>query len=218
MASKRSGTDGSRGFNISDFKAFRDSRSVLRTHDYLMEIPIPTGLRGSATDQGALVEANHSIEFSCESVNFPLTGIYTHGVQRYSYGAIETKPLLPKFGPLQCMFVSDSEAHLYKFFHEWIKTAVNYEFRETQYTNGVATAYEINYKLEYAVDMNLYMYDPHGTLVRHIGFREAYPTDVGDVQLSWGRLNEIVKIPVAFTFFDWHEYQVVNGQSLPDSG
>jgi hypothetical protein len=36
-------------------------------------------------------------------------------------------------------------------------------------------------------------------------FREAYPIMVGDVQYSWGRLNEVVKVPVVFAYTDWRD-------------
>jgi hypothetical protein len=33
-------------------------------------------------------------------------------------------------------------------------------------------------------------------------FREAYPVEISDIGLGWGRLNEIMKIPVVFSFTD----------------
>lgn len=191
-------------FNISEFKATREKAGILRTHDYMLRIPYPTGLVRDLV----FLEQDRTIELSCDSCNFPLTGVHTYGVQRYGYGAVEQRPTLPKFSPLQCTFYADAAGDLWRFFHEWLKVAVNLNFGQTQYQNGApASAYEINYKLEYAVDIHLHIFDQTGNMVRHVGFREAYPTDVGDIALSWGRLNEMVKIPVMFSFFDWHEFQ-----------
>jgi hypothetical protein len=198
----------SRGFNINDFRAHRDQVGILRNHDYHIEIPLPEGLIRNA----ALTDIARNIELTCDSVNFPATGLQTYKVQRYSYGASETKPTVPIFANLECTFLCDQKSNLWKFFHDWMQVAVNYDFDPNPVIGGTMAVYEISYKHEYAVDMYLYIYDPFGTLVRKVGFRESYPIAVQDVVLSWAVRDQLVRIPVSFTFFDWNEYDVLTGQ------
>jgi hypothetical protein len=196
-----------RGFKVSEFSAYQNAVGHLRTNAFLIVIPqFPPGM----TRFPNLLPVQKYLEFTCDQVNFPSTGVETYNVQRYSYGAIETKPTIPRFNHLECTFICDRQTDVLEFFHEWIRVAVNYDFGDS--INSISTSigghgavpYEIGYKEEYAVDMFLKIYDELGQQQKHIRFREAYPTMVGDIPLSWGRKDELMKIPVSFTFFDWH--------------
>jgi len=195
-----------RGFNIASFKAYMSSAGLMRNHDYLAVFPYPSGMLRNPV----LIQTERNLEFACASINFPSTGMHTYRVQRYSYGAVETKPTIPKFNTLQCDFYCDENANVQRFFHEWVKTAVNFDFGNGSIVSPTAasgaTPYEISYKPDYAVDVHLQMYDPYGNMVREISFREAYPIGVDDIMMSWGRQNEVMRIPVNFTFMDWTEF------------
>lgn len=196
-----------RGFNIGNFAAFRNNAGLLKSHDFHIVITWPAALL--RLPEFLAVERN--MELICDSINFPSVGAATYNVQRYSYGAIETKPTIPKFSPLQATFTCDEPAAIYKYFHAWVKATVNYDFGtsiaspSSTLVTGSATPYEISYKEEYMSDLYLHIYDQYGNEVRRVMFREAYPTDVGDVLFSWGRQNEYVKLPVVFTFVDMQD-------------
>lgn len=194
-----------RGFNIADFKSYISSAGVMRNNHFLAIFPYPRGMLRTPD----LITTERNLEFACDLFAFPSTGMHTYPVQRYSYGPVEMKPTSPKFSPLQCTFYCDMQTNVQRFFHEWVKTAVNFDFGEgsivTATADSGAVPYEISYMHDYAVDIHLQMYDEHGNMVKEIRFREAWPTDVGDVVLSWGRQNEIAKIPVAFHFTDWSD-------------
>lgn len=196
-----------RGFNIANFKAFRDNAGLLRNHDFHIVITWPAALLRLPE----FLAAERNMEMICDSINFPSVGEVTYNVQRYSYGAIETKPTLPKFSPLQATFVCDEPATIYRYFHAWVKSIVNYDFdsgitsTSSILATGTATPYEISYKEEYMSDLYLHIYDQYGNEVRRVMFREAYPIDVADVLFSWGRQNEYVKIPVVFSFMDMQD-------------
>jgi hypothetical protein len=190
-----------RGFNIGAFRAHRNHIGLLRTHDFHVEIPRPKGLIRS----GILTDTIRNIELTCDSINFPATAALSYKVQRYGYGALETKPTIPMFSNLECTFMCDQDSQLWKFFHDWLRLAVNFDFSSNPIVGGNMDIYEISYKHEYAVDMKLYIYEPSGILVRKVGFRQAYPIAVSDVALSWSMGNQMIKVPVQFTFFDWNE-------------
>lgn len=189
--SKRSGK---RGFSIAEFSAYKDKAGILRTHDFHIEIPWPQALVGNR-------QIVRDLELVCDNINFPGTGANIAKVQRYSYGAMESRPTFPQFSDLQCTFMTDRETNIWQFFHRWMQLVVNYDFDQFQASH----AYEIGYKDEYAVDMFLYIYDPHGTLVRKVGFRQAFPIMVHDIGFNWAKANEMVRVQVQFAFMDWTE-------------
>jgi hypothetical protein len=208
---QRGAVDGGRGFNINDFRAYRDNAGILRTHDYHIEIPFPDGLQRTA----ALTGIARDLELTCDSVNFPSTSPLSYRVQRYSYGAFEQRPTTPAFSDLQCTFVTDQYSQLWQFFHRWLQVAVNYDFDAYQTTGGQMDVYEVSYKHEYAVDMKLWIYNPLGELVRKVGFREAWPKAVNDTLLNWAARDQLIRIEVAFAFFDWSDENIVGGISIP---
>jgi hypothetical protein len=191
------------GFSITNFNAFRGEVGILRTHDYLVELPTIRGLSTEVFPNKMSIE--EGLELTCDAVNFPLTSLDTYGVRYRGYGVTERRPTTPKFGPIQCTFVTDRQAMEYRYFQEWMKVACNYYNSENDTNSGTAQPYELSYRADYVVDFKLYMFDQMGNLIRVIKFREAFPVQVGDVQFSWGRLNELVKVPVTFQFTDWDD-------------
>jgi hypothetical protein len=106
----------------------------------------------------------------------------------------------------------DGAANMQRFFTEWVKIVCNYDFglsgmaAPTTSVGGQAmSVYEISYKPEYAVDINLQIFNEPGQLIRSVMFREAFPTAVQDIPLSWGRRDDYIKIPVEFAFVDWYD-------------
>ena len=202
-----------RGFNIADFKSVISRQGLLHSHSYIVVIPYPEGLQRTATParprQPAFQAVSRNLEYICDAVMWPSTGLDLYPVQRYSYGAIEMKPTTPKFSVIQCSFICDASADVPRLFSDWIRVAVNYDFDGgiAENNNG-KYAYEIAYKPDYAVDMFIYQYDNEGNQVRNTLFREAFPVEIGQQVLSWGKINDIIKIPVTFSFTDWQEQAI----------
>ena len=49
--------------------------------------------------------------------------------------------------------------------------------------------------------------------------REIYPITLGDVQLNWGDANNIMRVPVTFTFKDWYniDSRIYDNSNADDS-
>lgn len=212
MANVREGGKGpDGGFNISNFKAFRETAGVTHTHSYTVSFgALPSGL----SVYGPVFS---DLEMMCDSVNFPATALDTYNVQYYGYGNVVKRPTVPDLSPIQCSFLDDSNANVCRMMNAWQRSAVNYSGDSNAL--GGQGPYEINYLTDYATDLYIRTYNPVGTLVREAVFREAYPIVVPDIQYSWGRLNEVVKVPVVFAYTDWREDLDVNEWSatLPSS-
>jgi hypothetical protein len=212
-------------FDIDTFKSQELlKKGVLRTNRYEVFIPPVQGLKVKILPNYTLV--NNRAQFVCDSTNFPMTGVEIHGVKRYGYGPVERKPIFPIFSNLMLTFITDQNALVHKFFLEWLKIVVNYDFggvngtirSETNVTGRTTSTgttgpirmgvYEVGYKKEYAVDMNLKIYTDTGEIARDVNFRSAFPIIVPDLRLGWGQLNEFVKVPVLFSFVDWHDNQL----------
>lgn len=200
------------GFNVAVFSAFLNSAGILRNNNFIVKIPFPSVLQRTTEFD----TTDKSIQLACDTVTFPDSGVHTFKMQRYAYGAYEDRPLFPRFSPLTCTFICDQQAGMQKFFHEWIKTICNYDFANgiqatsATTTGGAMSVYEISYKSEYAVDIELELFNPIGEKVRHVQFRDAFPAGVHQVPLSWAAREGFIKIPVTFAFTDWFDVELHN--------
>lgn len=196
-------------FNIEEFRSYNNLAGNLKTHDFNVRIPIPSGLLDSRPELPTIKTTVRTFEFSCESTNFPMTGLETYMIRRYGYGVMQRNPVFPTFGPLQCSFICDKNANVHRYFQEWMAIICNYinidgiNQPTTQVSNIPLGVYELSYRDEYVVDLNLNQFDQTGNNIRSVIFKEAYPIAVGDVNLAWKDQNNLIKIPVVFTYTNW---------------
>ncbi len=202
-------------FNIEKFRSAVNHYGNARHYNYEVFITMPRGMReGSPEDQRRkFTHFNQDMPFFCESVNFPTTGINPYPVRRFGYGAVETKPSFPVFSQMQCNFLVDENSTMQQFFHDWMKVVINFDYdnvgidgSSTKTINEIPmSTYEIGYKLDYSIELRLVIYNSVGDVVREVFFREAYPIKVDSINYNYAHTNDIIKLPVTFTFFDWYE-------------
>jgi hypothetical protein len=86
----------------------------------------------------------------------------------------------------------------------------NFDVRDGDYRNkksngtGSARAYELAYKKDYITDISIHVFKENTSEVLHLVLRQAFPTDLGDIQLNWNDTNDYMKIPVSFSYTDWY--------------
>lgn len=208
------------GFNIEEFKADINKKAGLqRNNRFLMTFPTPAPLLKLSTQTGmqSNLEINRSIELWCESINFPGYQIMTHDVRRYTFGPVEKRPFAPNFGQLQCTFLSDGDGNIWNFFNDWLQVILPHDAdrginaKSRRYTD--ADMYEVSYKETYITELNIYTYHENGDPIQNIVCREAFPTQIADIPLSWADTNNLVRLQVTFEFLDWFSRPISNGDN-----
>lgn len=194
------------GFDLNVFQANIAKNGVLRTSKFLVRFPLPNTMAGDPSSS-----VQRYLELWAEATNIPGVILATGNVTRYGYGAQEKKPFAPQNADVNCSFISDGNGAVWTFFQKWMKTIVNYDLRAgvnaSTGWNG-ATPFEVAYKADYVSDINIQMFDDTGVNKLSIILREAFPIFVGDIQLHWSDQNNIVRVPVSFTFLDWYNDNV----------
>ena len=190
------------GFNIETFKAkVKDRNGFMRNNRFLMTFPTPTGLFSRS---GAWA-VNRDIEFWCESVTLPGYQLMTHDVRRWTYGPSEKRPFAPNFTPLQCSFLVDNKGDIMNFFHDWLQSIIPHD--TDQGINAPSRfgglPYEVRYKVDYVTELNIYTYSETGEPIQNIVCKEAFPSSIVDIPLSWGDTNNVVRLQVTFDYLDW---------------
>lgn len=210
------------GFNVQTFISSVSKNGVMRNNKFLVRIPMPRGmLQSSASNR--LQSTSRFIELWCESTNIPGVSLSTNEIRRYGYGNVEKKPYVSINNDVNFSFLSDGDGEIWSFFQQWIRMIVNYDMRNgidpQGRKNGVLAGqnpWELAYKYEYVSDVEVIVFDEQGHDVLTVVLREAYPTFVGDVQLNWGDTNNIARIPVTMTVYDWYNIdQTFDRQDSP---
>lgn len=197
------------GFNVQSFISSVSKNGIMRNNKFLVRIPMPRGMLQSNAS-ARLQSTSRFIELWCESTNIPGVSLSTNEIRRYGYGNVEKKPYVSINNDVNFSFLSDGDGEIWSFFQQWIRMIVNYDMRngiDPPTKNGVLPGqnpWELAYKYEYVSDVEVIVFNEQGNDVLTVVLREAYPTFVGDVQLNWGDTNNIARIPVTMTVYDWY--------------
>jgi hypothetical protein len=192
------------GFNIAQFSSYINETGVLKTDKYLTRFTLPSAMARNINAFNTI----RRLEFWCESSKIPGVQLNLHDVRRYGYGITEKKPTNAVFSDIPFLFIGDGNGEIWEFFHQWISLVNNFDLRDG--ISGTTTAtttqspMELAYKYEYAVDMDVIAFDETGQEKIHIKLRDAFPFAIAPIDLAWASRNEIMKIPVIFTFTDWY--------------
>ena len=185
--------------DIEEFKSVVNAGTgLLKTNRFKLVIPGAANMLDQA-------EVNRTLEFRCEAATYPGFMLTNSDVRRWGYGPVEKRPFGPNFTQLQCLFQNDTESTVWTFFHNWMSKILNHDVRSgIRSTANGATPYTLSYKEEYSTDIHLFVYDEAGKEKLHLVCREAFPSQIVDLPLSWGDNNNLFKFQVGFEFVDWY--------------
>jgi hypothetical protein len=200
------------GFNIESFNAkIEQFQGLQKTNKFFVRIFPPALMAGDTI----LNVASRMLEFWCMAVPLPGYTVATHDILRYSYGPIEKKPFTPIFTDITLVFLADAQGIIKKYFDTWQTCIINKDFRDGDIkgTSSEITArgaggsrldpFEISYKSDYETVVEITTFTDAGEKSSVYILQEAYPIMVSDIQLNWGEMNNIMAVPVTFTFFSW---------------
>lgn len=190
------------GFNIEGFKSTVNRRGgFMRNNRFLMTFPTPLRMIGRENAQFV----NQDIEFWGESVTLPGYQLMTHDIRRWTIGPAEKRPFAPNFTPLQCTFLVDNKGDIIRFFQDWMQCIIPHDtemgMNSTSSFNGMP--YELKYKMDYITELNIYTFTETGKPIQNVICKEAFPSSIVDIPLSWGDTNNLVRLQVTFDYLDW---------------
>ena len=199
------------GFNINEFKSqLNDRNGLMRSNRFLVTMTPPAVMNGG-------IEEFRSFEFWCESVTLPGYMISSYSNKRYTYGPDEKRPAIPVYQPIQCVFNSDGKGSYLQFFNKWLQYIMPHDwynsFNQRSLYNG--SMYELEYKSNYATDINILVYDMSGNVSLQYVIKEAFPAQIYDIPFNWAD-NQNTKFQVNFEYVDWILYNEIR-DTAPDN-
>lgn len=184
----------------SKFLAEMRQNSVSRTNYFEVRITAPTVLLGRA-------DIASKIELYAEGSPLPGLNIQTGEFKRYGVGPIEKYPYSLQTNSLSINFIADGKGEIYKFFYNWMQNIVRADFpieQQTQGTQAISVSglapYEVEFKKNYAVPIDIFLYNEQHQTVLHYNLTQAFPIRIPDVSLSWTNDNSLMQFAVDFEF------------------
>lgn len=190
-------------FNISRFKSTVDKYGG-PARPSLFEVIV-----SKAPESNSKIEPLREFSFFCKSVNFP--GIQINNETFSAVGQLPIQfPSTMSNQPINAIFMVDSDHQILSFFHNWIQRVLNYSTKGGMYGaidvggdrfDGLLP-YEVGYKDEYSCRMIIRHYSTESTGSKYyeVTLDNVYPYTIGDLDLAWESNDQILTMPVAFSY------------------
>lgn len=164
---------------ISDFKANMQTGGA-RSNQFQCIITFPTGVSEGST-------ASTRVTFMAKAASIPDSTIADIEVM-YRGRAVHFAGERT-FQPWNITVYNDNNFLLRNAFENWVEFI----------SKGDATTGQMS-PSSYQRPMEVHQLDRSDKIVKKYIFTDAYPTNVGEIQLSWDANNQIQEYPVSFTY------------------
>lgn len=188
-------------FNVDEFKSkFNDVNGFMSPNKFLVLIQPPPW----SSDE---VDTKNVLPFLCDSTNLPGISFTFSEIKHTNLGPIERKPDVPIYTELPLTFLATGDGRVLKFFHVWMQNIINIGNGKKALTDSPykgAYSYEVFYSDNYRTTINLLAFNDSGDTIVEYTLLNAFPTTVGDLPMNWATTDDIVRLPITFSFKTWH--------------
>ena len=190
---------------INNLRSYLTKNDVMSNNLFYVQFTPPKIYESSGT------QISKDLSLLCHQASLPGVSFGTSDIRRYGIGVTEKKPTFPIFTDLSLSFIGDGRGEVRNYFYNWMNNIVRF----TELAGGAAPGagamapFEVRYKEEYVVRLNIVMVDRYNRNIFVTEINEAYPISLGDQSLSWHDSDSLMTIPVTFTYYNW-KAQTIN--------
>ena len=198
-------------FNVADFRAQISSSKfggLALANKFIVRITPPSKIFAGDGDSFPTME---QLTFFCSTSNLPGKTINTFDHKPYAFGQVNKMPISRTNDSLTTSFFGDSNYLIMGFFQRWL----NYIVQDGGEVFDGRGYREIGYKEDYACTIEIIGYDYDSSEKVVYTLYEAYPTQIGAVQMGWEQNDTLIQIPIEFTYDDMSiDRSSVNGSDF----
>jgi hypothetical protein len=216
--------------NIKDFQGEIRGLGIQRTNRFLTNIGVPPSMDVSGnlmsflkqptntsgkptTILGKLADAagsltsiaeSRQLALRCTNAVFPgMNLMVKDNIMRYGRGPVDKTAHNVLFSDIHCMFVVDAKGILQDYFYKWMQSIVNSDSSDSMNrpSHG-ALPYEVTFKDHYVTNMTITQLNERNDGVLECRAHKVFPIAIGDIQLGWDQNDQIVMLPVTFSYRD----------------
>jgi hypothetical protein len=179
--------------NISDFKAQLTGGGA-RANQFRVELTFPSYVALG-------VVAGQQAQFLCKSAQLPASTVENFGVQ-YRGRAVNFAGER-SFAPWTIQVYNDTNFNVRNAMEQWSNGIQNL---------GATTG--LTNPRDYQVDLSVHQLDRNGAIVKTYKFIDAYPTEVGSIELDFDTVNAIETFPITFQYNYWTSNTATGGAGI----
>jgi hypothetical protein len=180
-------------FNINAFKFDIETYSYMKTNTFEVFVFTPPVLRNfelsNAGSPVSLFSVNRHLKMRIEQVALPGMSLQSTDVRRYGVGTVQKMPVgAQTYGDITFSILLDGYGEIYEFWETWLRAIYEYSGTNQSPAGNVGNAfptYVSEYKDQFSTDMQIVIYDQFGNTIQKITLKEAFPTNMKDIQLAW---------------------------------
>ena len=192
-------------FSISKFSTHLNQYGTVKNNRYEVIITPPSFFRGG--DYAAALAKEYKeyfelIPFRAESIGMPSLNITLSSVNRYGIGPKQRFPTNMEYPEtISVSFLETEDSTIHKFFTLWSSAIFSHINNINFNSRGY---YLTEYKDDYSSTIEIKVYTDEGedSISNQIQLTEAYPSQISTTNLSWGEVNNLIRVNVNFTFTD----------------
>ena len=148
---------------------------------------------------------NSNLRFFCKTASIPGIEINTVDYKPQGYGHSGSLPTGINNSGIAMIFILDSYNYILRFFHQWAQRVINYN-------SPASSRAEVNGKLPgeigylrgdngYGMTVVVTKFNPYTSEIMYEAtLHDAYPTNIGSINLTWEEQNVVSTMPVSFTY------------------
>ncbi len=181
-------------FNINDMLgALNGAGGITKSSKFFVEIYPPRTF-----------PADYNLFFLCDSATLPGISWQPEELRMSGYGNIEKRPIGSVFTDVNLSFYNDSNGKVLSFFHQWMQAI--YNFNSNINPSGTSKGVPMStfaYPKDYYGIVNISHFDDSGENIITYTLNDAYPIAVGDINVDWSASDQLMRIPISFTYTYW---------------
>lgn len=209
-------------FSVNEMMATINSRGGLSKSSkfmvYFRKLPttVTTGSGGQLGGQ------ERELSFMCESASIPGIAYQTDDIRSSGYGNIEKRPYATIYQDVTLNFFCDNSGTVVAFMHKWLQSVFNFNGSSAQNasTDGGLVKNSFGYPKDYYGTIEIEHYSDQDYAEKKIFsvlLEEAYPINIGEIQVDWNNQDTLTKIPVTFAYTYWSSETLDQGTIDSDS-
>jgi hypothetical protein len=190
-------------FNVADFRSkISKFGGLAKANKFVVQIFPPFWMNELSDSLTISKKDPEHLSFLCDTVNLPGKNLTTIDYLPQGFGAVSKIPVGVVHDSLTTTFFMDGDHMVMKFFQLWMQEIVN----TGSSFNGPLAAYkdrtdhEMSYKSNYSTTVIISFFSDDGKSILKYYFKDAYPVQIGSVQLGWEQNDTIAKLPIEFSY------------------
>lgn len=172
-------------FDLNEFRALINKVGIQRPTMYAVNITPPASVTSPIVN---------SLPLLCTGTFAPGTSFQTDMYRHKGYGIEDRRPNGLNPEDVTLTFINDGQSKISKFFDKWANKIFNF------HSSTGRGSERLGYPNDYYSTIEVYLYDPTGDKVSTYTYEDAWPLNVGNIQLGWDMNDVYTSLPVTFAY------------------